>query len=476
MFVDQPDVGVRDASAGETLTVPGRGLVPKLVGLTKNASMRGIASVFVLKCAIIVSNFALVILAARTLSFDEFGLFSILYSAAGLFCIVATVGQQITIMRQWNEHVAAGDAATLKGALYFSALLAVLGCAGVALGFYIWSSVTHTAVIAIAVTLYLVTFSVLQITNHLVRTAVNVEAGDGVGNLFVVCPALVYLGWALLTGARVEISTIFFIFTAGSVAALAVHGTLIWRKLQALFPDFWSTSPRYDVPAWRASSIKLWISNGMEAANQYIDVLIVGYLMSPAAAGAYFVTVRLANAFATAADTVHMFATRHIPELYYQKKTRELNDLLNIVAAVTVVIVAGGLLVMLPGGKLLLSIFNTTYTEYSGALALQCLGTAAVAAAGPSGTILMLTGHEGRFLTIITATVVARVALFWLLIPHFGIMGAVTATVVSFVLMAVLFRSAAKAFTGLDGSIFRLLNYRRRSQPEIGPATPLSPQ
>jgi O-antigen/teichoic acid export membrane protein len=89
-------------------------------------------------------------------------------------------------------------------------------------------------------------------------------------------------------------------------------------------------------------------------------------------------------------------------------------------------------------------------------LALLSLGTAAVAAAGPSGSILMLTGHEGRYLAIIGGTVLLRSAGFFILIPFFGITGAVAATTISFVWMAIMLGTSAKSLTGIDGSVLRL--------------------
>ena len=134
-------------------------------------------------------------------------------------------------------------------------------------------------------------------------------------------------------------------------------------------------------------------------------------------------------------------------------------------AAATLLIVAGGLLVIFGGGYWLLRIFNQDYTSYYGALVVLSLGTAAVAAVGPSAPILMLTGHEGRCLSIIGATVLMRSVGFFILIPLFGIYGAVAATAVSFIWMAVMLRNSAVSLVGVDASLLRL--WRRRVGPRI---------
>jgi O-antigen/teichoic acid export membrane protein len=452
-----------NSRAARTSGLPGR-----LTGLAKNPAVRGIAGVFIMKCSIIVANFTLIMLAARVLDTEAFGVFSILFAAAGLFCIVATFGQQVSIMRWWNEYTAANDPATLNGVLRFSTLTVVLGCAIVAAGFFLWAVSTHALLLAAAVTLYMVSQATVLTSSHLVRTAIGVGAGDGYGNLLVSVPALIYLAAVLLAGASAEAGTIFFLFAAGAATAMVLHFIFLRRKIRALYPHFASVRPRYEAGEWRSLSFKLWISNGLEAANQYLDVLIIGYLMSPAVAGAYFVTTRLANAFATASDTMHMFSTRHIPDLYYRGEFKQLNSLLNSVAAITLAVIAIGMVVILGGGKFFLMVFNEAYVPYYPALALLCFGTAAVAAAGPSGSILMLTGHEGRYLRIIALTVLIRAVGFFALIPAFGIMGAVSATTISFVLMTVMLRYASKKLTGLDGSVVRLIGSRER--PAYAPA------
>jgi O-antigen/teichoic acid export membrane protein len=77
----------------------------------------------------------------------------------------------------------------------------------------------------------------------------------------------------------------------------------------------------------------------------------------------------------------------------------------------------------------------------------------------------MLTGHEGRYLSIIGLTVLIRTIGFLVLIPPFGITGAVAATTVSFVVMALMLRTSARNVAGIDGSVLRLLTRFRSRIP-----------
>lgn len=414
------------------------------------------AGVFILRITITLFSFALITLAARTMTLPEFGIYSILFSAAGLFCILATVGQQVLLMRSWNEYSATGQVGLLKGALIFAVVVCGAGSVLVAVPFYVWFAASQGSMVAFAVTLYLVALSVVLTTSHLVRTAIGVGIGDGFGNLSLTVPPTVYFGWILLAGGSVAPGTIFFLMSAGAIACIALHVVSMARSIRRTLPAFAATPATFDLPLWRSRSLKLWLSNSLEASNQYLDVLIVGTLMSPSVAGAYFVTSRLANAFAMATDAIHMFSTRHIPDLYYRKRFGELGALLNHVAGVTLLVILAGMAVVIVAGHWMLMIFNPSYVPYYGALVTLSFGMAALAASGPSGSILMLTGHESRYLGIIGASVLLRVIGFAVLIPPFGVMGAAVATTLSFVVMAVLLATSAKSITGIDGSVMRL--------------------
>lgn len=441
----------------------------KLIDLRKSPAMRGIAGVFALRMTITILNFALISLAARVLGVSAFGTYSILFSAAGLFSIIATAGQQVLVMRFWNEYSSAGQMGFLKGALTFSCVVCLIGSILVAIPFYVWLVMAYDMPIATAITLYLVALSALLTTSHLVRTAVGVGTGDGFGNLSLAIPPIVYLLLCLERGTVADVSVVFLLMALGAVSSVVFHIATLWRALQRRFPGFKTAKAAYDISLWRARSFKLWLSNSLEASNQYIDVLIIGALMNPTVAGAYFVTSRLANAFSMATDAIHMFSTRHIPDLYYRRQFTQLGSLLDTVSGVTLAVIAAGMIVIVGGGQWILMAFSSAYVPYHDALIVLSLGMAAVAAAGPSGSILMLTGHEGRYLSVIGLTVLLRMIGFWILIPHFQVMGAVVATTLSFACMAILLRASTVSSTKIDGSILRLISrYWRR--PAIIPA------
>lgn len=421
------------------------------------------ASAFGMKASFTLANFALVTLAARTLGLETFGNFSLLFSAAGLLSIVATVGQQVLVMRFWSEYVAEEREDLLKGSLLFAGAVCLAGCVVVGLPFYVWCAVSHSPSVGLAVTSYLAAVSLVMTTSHLVRTAVGIEIGDGVGNLVLTIPAIAYLGFCIASGADAELAMVFGVMAAGGALGTLFHIVLIYRTLAIRFDGFWRARPAFDLARWTSRSAKLWVSTGLEAANQYLDVLIIGYLVHPSAAGAWFVVTRVANVLSVATDAIHMFATRHIPGLYFRKQFAQLDALLDTVARVIVAVIVIGMLAIIAGGSHLLAIFNSAYASYHGLLIVLSIGAASLAAAGPSASMLMLTGHEGRYLAIIGGTVLLRTVALVALVPLFGVTGGAVATTAALVAMATLLRHSVRDCTGIDGSVLRLVSALRRS-------------
>ena len=414
-----------------------------------------IARVFGLKAVITALNFALVTLAARGLQADAFGTYSLLFSAAGLLGIAATFGQQILVMRVWSEYLAAERLDLLKGALLFSAAACLVGCLAFGVPFYLWTAADHVEDAAVAVALYMAALSLVMTTAHLVRTALGIGIGDGVANLLLALPGAVYLAVCLASGIHAELAFLFGAMAAGGLLALVIHAAALFRSLAAR-PGFFAMRPAFDLSQWTGRSARLWLSNVLEAANQYLDVLVIGFLMDPVTAGAWFVMTRLANIVSIATDAVHMFATRHIPELYFRGETVRLGGVLDAAAWVVWMVIVASILGIVVAGGWLLAIFNGAYAVHHGVLIVLSIGAALGAMAGSSPSLLMLTGHEGRYLGIIGGAVALRVCVLAVLIPWLGIAGAAVAVALSQLAMTLLLRRAVKDCTGIDASALRL--------------------
>ncbi len=426
-------------------------------------AVMGIFNSFALKGMAVLMSFGLITLAARVLGAHDFGTYSILFSTAGLSAVIGTAGQQVLLMRSWSEYGAEADTARLKGALIYGATIAGIGCLASALVAGFSLSFFYATPLAIATGVYLFALGFALISSHLIRSAVGVGLGDGLFAFMQPAPAFIYLMVCGLGQFTPDLTWVIILLTIGCSITVLIHAIALWREIQSQFPTFNTVKPIFEQKIWGTRSLKLWLSNGLESANQYLDVLIVGLLMTPTIAGAYFVTTRLANAFAIAADAMYWYSSRRIPDLYFRKEKQQLADLLDFVAKVNLGILIAGMTVVILLGHWMLYVFNPDYQAYYYALVLLCFGTAAVTAVGPSNSILMFTGHEGTTLKINAATVLMRTIGFFALVPLFNVTGAVVASTISFWFIALILRNSTIRLAGVDGSITRLWPSARKA-------------
>jgi O-antigen/teichoic acid export membrane protein len=440
-----------------------RYLPPSVVRLVGKLDLASMASSIGVKVLMVLINFTLITLAARALNTHDFGLYSVLFSAAGLLYIAAAGGQELFILRSWSEISATRDAARLKGALRFTGSIALIGTLVVGSGFLIWAQSRVESEEAYAALAYLVLGAWLQITVHLVRTELGVVRGDGLNNSISGAVPIVYLIICLTIGVQASIGHLFVALALGNAISLVVQLILAGRRIALKFPDLGRVKAISETREWFMRSAKFWLSSTLEAVNQYIDVIVIAYLMDPTTAGAYFVTVRLANLFAAAADAINLYTTRHLPGLLYREDREALSRMLDNVAWLTLGFIVLGMVGILIGGYFVLMLINQAYTAYFPELLVLCVGTAALAAGRSSAISLMLSGHEGRYLNITALFVPIRVVGLVILGSAFGVMGAVAVSAACFFVQSLVLRKSAASLVGFDPSIFRLLpGYRNR--------------
>ena len=284
------------------------------------------------------------------------------------------------------------------------------------------------------------------------RAIVGIKMGDAHYELTWRTIAVVFLAASLIVGHSVTSTEILAVFSVGLAIVVVTQVRAVSRNV---LKQVGNVAAEYDVKQWTPRSIRLWLASIMEASNQHMEVFIIGMLLDPIAAGAYFVAVRLANAFALATSGLNTFGTRRVPGLYFSRKVPELKQTLNLMAGMSLIIVVVGLTAVVIGGDYMLMIFGRSYADYYWVFLLLTIGTGLTAANGPAPAFLMLTGHEGRYVTIVTMSVLLRVVGFFLVVPHFGIMGAAAVSGSVMVGMALLTNFFCRRLTGMDPSILR---------------------
>jgi len=425
--------------------------------ILQNGNFRGIIGSMAIKLGSAVSALVLFLLAARVMDDATFGHFTVIFSLASMLTVFAVFGQEMLVIRLWNQYGAKKQYGLLKGAVIFGLAITIVGGLLAALGFGVYLGFAETAGIALSVGIFMFVRALSLFHTHLCRSIVNVRTADGHSGVTAMLPANTILFVCLVFGGTMTPQWIFLLLATGCLLALSFQ---LWAMLKqrpnmAVITD--DAAPQYDIGNWLPPSLRLWFVSILEASNQYLEVVLIGFLLSPTAAGIYFVATRLANAFSTAADAFNLFGAKHIPDLFYREEHDALASLLRTMAIMMGLVIIAGLLFFIVGGQLILGLFSKTYVEFTGVLVILCLGTAVLAASGPATQMLMVTGHEGSYLKIMATGVFLRIAGFFVLIPVFDIYGAAFANAISLTVIAILVSMSTRLLTGHDPSLLRLI-------------------
>ena len=93
----------------------------------------------------------------------------------------------------------------------------------------------------------------------------------------------------------------------------------------------------------------MWLSALIDTTGQYLEVVMVGLILGPAAAGVYFVATRITNVFAMITGSIGVYATSQISALFYSGAKLELQSMLRALAIIGAILNGAALLVIIVG-------------------------------------------------------------------------------------------------------------------------------
>lgn len=426
----------------------------RVLDLARTALSRDATTSVVLKLGASILNLAMLTLLARAMSGHEFGVLALWLNILAFLAVVAGLGQERLILRSWSEYAGRGAWDLARGALRFGTVTAVAGAAAVAaaaaLGGY-WT--TGDAGLSAAAAAFLMAQALFLYSAHVNRAAIGILGGD-----------LHDMTWRILVIAAVSLALVshhslearqFFIVAA---VATAVSLALQVHALRSRAPaELSAARPRMELRAWSGRAFHMWTSANVEAASQYLEVIVIGVLLSPAAAGGYFVASRLANAFAMITGALHSFSTREIARQHHSAGPEAVSATLRQISLLTLVPAAIGLVAIVLGGHWILGIFGPSFVAEYPVLLVLSLGTAVLALAGPAASVLLLTGHERLYSGLLAANVALRFVLIGALASLYGSIGAAAASSLAAILTAVALTHACRRSAGLDPAVTMFL-------------------
>jgi O-antigen/teichoic acid export membrane protein len=432
---------------------------------------QGLVATIVLQVVGAVVSFAMFLLAARALTSVDFGHLSMWLSVCQMAGIVAVLGQEMFILRSLNEYTVAARPDLAKGSLVFSLSIVctvptVFALAMSLCGVLVFN---ETPSLMMATGLYLIASSLIAVSSHIARFSVGIVLADGMRELLWRLLVVVVLLALVGAGGLIRINEFFLIASAAIGTALLIQAVAIWR---ALPKSIHRARPSWRIREWSRASAGFWASTILETINQYLDVVIVYWLLDPASAGAYFIASRLANMFATVLSAVHNYATRLIPALYFSGRFDELNHILKSMAEVVLLCIVAGIILIGFGADTILGAFGPAFVAQKWTLIILTMGTVIYAAGGPAAAVLMIAGHGGRYPWVVAANMILRFTGFAILIPHFGLQGAAVSAAISLAVVTLALNYLCRRWVKIDPSVLILIHARPNKKLPIGPSSP----
>jgi O-antigen/teichoic acid export membrane protein len=198
--------------------------------------------------------------------------------------------------------------------------------------------------------------------------------------------------------------------------------------------------PVYHPRTWLTSAAPLVLMGSMFMINANADILMLGSMSGPEAAGLYKAATRGAELLAFGVTVISVPLGPLLARLYAAGEIVRLQRELSRWARVAFVPAAALAVVFLAKGDWFLGLFGSEFSgrEASAALAILTAGQLIHVAAGPVGLLLVMSGHERLAAKGLAVGATTNVFLNAVLIPTWGVRGAAVATACSTAIFALL--------------------------------------
>ena len=221
------------------------------------------------------------------------------------------------------------------------------------------------------------------------------------------------------------------------LAAVAAATIAYWLagliSLGALFIAVRRTNatPVYRMSTWMKFALPMSLEGGLLILVFWTDQLMIGWFLDASSVGIYASAMRIAMLVGLPLLAVNTIFAPTIASLHAQGDRTTLQRMYARLTMSTATLGGCIALVLWMSGEWLLGMFGPAFVAGQLALAILIGGQIVNAGTGSSGMILAMTDRAGWRLANAALTAGLNVALNWLLIPHWGIAGAATATAIS---------------------------------------------
>ena len=390
----------------------------------------GLVIVVCLEVAAVGIRYALQVILARLTGPDDYGVFTVALTWAQMLAIPAGLGLSSVVIRYIPQYQAHDDPRRLRALISWSRTVSLWTGVLVASGgvLVVWViDPAHAEALYIAM---------VAIPLFVISTLFT-ETLRGGGRLFASRVVPTILQPTLVLAAAVAVYLILGRLGSKEALGAIIGATLIGVAVQAT--AIRSSVGRglrrgsRSVREWLGLGLQLLLIKCFQMILNLSDIILVGILVSPTAAGFYAAatkTVVLASLFTQA---VNLALPAAVAKAHYQGDLYQVQQQLRWSARLVFLPSAALSAILIAAPEQLLSIFGEEFRTAGTALAILAIGRFASSFTGPVGSVLSVTGHQNVNIWVYGIAATMQVALDFVLIPHWGIEGAAVANSVAVV-------------------------------------------
>lgn len=400
-------------------------------------------------------NFAVLLMASRVLSIEEYGLYNFLFAVGSSLGLVLVLGQHLLLLKHYRNGATASDASGNHQLLYVNAVwmaagwAAMLACAFVI--FLLSDRFVHRYDALPIAFIFACVFAISEYMQFYFRVRGEIGLAltprENLWRIFTVAafPLALSAGF-LTTGARaMELTTLLL---------AVVVGYQLLRFFQIEGFGFLKLSLREIDPSqqatWTRESLLFSANTFVLSAALYLETILIGVFLGLEAAAFYFVAFRIA---ALLTLPVTIIDTVGIPMVSAKLQERDVPGAQSIVSLLSAASLAGTLLafgVMMLIGQFALSMFEPSFADHFDVLAVLCIAPVIHSFFGPGTYLMMIGGGERYFLISRSLVFVVYLVALALLGINFGMIGIAVAGLVQGLAVLIICRNWTLQHVGVD--------------------------
>jgi O-antigen/teichoic acid export membrane protein len=423
----------------------------------RNGPHRAALTVFAIRVGSAGFAYGSQVLAARLMGWDAYGIFASVWVWTAMLGHALTLGLSQGACRFVPGNQAQGDLDLARGYIRAGALMtagAALAVAGLGAALLLLEpdlfAPSYRAPIAVAVCV-MPLFALQDYLEGVARSQNWVGLAIAPPYLLRQTLMMACMVAAVLLGAppRAEVAMACMLFAAAGATAL--QAALLAVRLRRDLP---AGPHRYRWRTWLGTSLPIAAIDLANAGFTFVDVIVLGALVSPAEVGIYFAATRIQQFvvfvhFAVSAATLQRYsaaqaqANRFLLAELVRRQGR-------LTAAATLVV--GG--AILAASPLLLAMFGPGLGASVPILCILIAGSAGASLFGPGEDLLTMLGGERLCAGITAGSLIVAAGLCLALVPAFGTLGAAAAVALATVARAGLLARAAGRVHGLPTPVW----------------------